>query len=162
MLLDVLFISCNKAFWNSMISAWVGTSQTWPGTNFLNPENRSFENVLLVTFKYILDIPLLNNLFIFLNLFNSLIELKALLNNLFFLSVVKRPTDSTTSTTSGQTDTTSGQTSTTSGQTSTTSGQTGTTSGQTNSASGKTSTTSWKTSTLSGRRVLPATRQVIP
>ena len=36
--------------------------------------------------------------------------------------VIKRPTDSTTSNTSGQTDTTSGQTSTTSGQTSSTSG----------------------------------------
>ena len=144
LLLDVLFISCNKAFWNSMISAWVGTSQTWPGTNFLNPENRSFENVLLVTFKYILDIPLLNNLFIFLNLFNSLIELKALLNNLFFLSVVKRPTDSTTSTTSGQTDTTSGQTSTTSEQ------------------RNNTSNTSWKMNTWRGRRVLRVARQVIP
>ena len=40
-------------------------------------------------------------------------------------SVIKRPTDSTTSTTSGQTDTTSGQTSTTNGQASTTSEQTG-------------------------------------
>ena len=39
-------------------------------------------------------------------------------------SVIKRPTDSTTGTTSGQTDTTSGQTNTTSGQTSTTNGQT--------------------------------------
>ena len=43
-------------------------------------------------------------------------------------SVIKRPTDSTRSTTSGQTSTKSGQTSTTSGQTSTTSGQTSTTS----------------------------------
>ena len=43
-------------------------------------------------------------------------------------SVIKRPTDSTTSTTNGQTDTTSGQTSTTSGQTNTTNGQTSTTS----------------------------------
>ena len=56
-------------------------------------------------------------------------------------SVIKRPTDSTTSTTSGQTDTTSGQTSTGSGQTSTSSGQ---------------------TSTTSGRRVLRVTRQLIP
>ena len=39
-------------------------------------------------------------------------------------SVIKRLTDSTTSTTSGQTDTTSGQTSTTSGQTGTTNGET--------------------------------------
>ena len=48
-------------------------------------------------------------------------------------SVIKRPTDSTTSTTSGQTDTTSGQTSTTNGQTSTTNGQASTTSEQTGS-----------------------------
>ena len=39
-------------------------------------------------------------------------------------SVIKRPTDSATGTTSGQADTTSGQTSTASGQTSTTNGQT--------------------------------------
>ena len=43
-------------------------------------------------------------------------------------SVIKRPTDSTASTTSGQIDTTSGQTSTTSGQTNTTSGKLSTTS----------------------------------
>ena len=53
-------------------------------TNFLSPENRTFENASIVTFKKIFDIPLLNNLFIsFLNLFISLNELKALLNNLF-------------------------------------------------------------------------------
>ena len=51
-------------------------------------------------------------------------------------SVIKRPTDSTTGTMSGQTDTTSGQTSTTSGQTSTTNGQTSTTSGKTSTTSG--------------------------
>ena len=45
-------------------------------------------------------------------------------------SVIKRPIDSTTSTTSGQADTTSGQTSTTSGQTTTASGRTSTTSGK--------------------------------
>ena len=55
-------------------------------------------------------------------------------------SVIKRPTVSTKSTTSGQTDTTSQQTSTTSGKTSTT--------------SWKTSTTSRKTSTTSEKRVL--------
>ena len=33
--------------------------------NVLNPENRNFENVSIVTFKEIFDIPLLNNLFIF-------------------------------------------------------------------------------------------------
>ena len=43
-------------------------------------------------------------------------------------SVIKRPTDSTTSTTSGQTSTTSGQTNTTCGKTSTSSGKTSTTS----------------------------------
>ena len=59
-----------------------------------------------------------------------------------YWSIIKRPTDSTTSTTSGQTDTTSGQTDTTSGQTSTTSGKTSTTSGKTSTASEKTSTES--------------------
>ena len=49
-------------------------------TNFLNPENGSFENVSIVTFKKIYDISLLNNLFIYiLNLFICLIELKTLL-----------------------------------------------------------------------------------
>ena len=67
-----------------------------------------------------------------------------------YWSVIKRPTDSTTSTTSGQTDTTSGQTDTTSGQTSTTSGQTSTT-------SGKTSTTS----TTSGYKVLRVEKRVL-
>ena len=44
---------------------------------FLNPENRIFENVAIVTFKEIFDMPLRNNLFIsFLNLFVSLTELK--------------------------------------------------------------------------------------
>ena len=56
-------------------------------------------------------------------------------------SVIKRPTDSTTSATSEQTDTTSGQTNTTSEQTSTTSRQ---------------------TSTTRGRRAQWVTRQVIP
>ena len=43
-----------------------------------------FENVSVVSFKLIFDIPLLNNLFIsFLNVFISLIEVKTLLNNLF-------------------------------------------------------------------------------
>ena len=49
---------------------------------------------------------------------------------------IKRPTDSTTSTTGGQTDITSGQMSTTNGQMGTTSGQTNTTSGQTSTMSG--------------------------
>ena len=53
-------------------------------TNFSSPENRTFENGSIVTFKKTFDIPLLNNLFIsFLNQFISLSELKALLNNLF-------------------------------------------------------------------------------
>ena len=58
-------------------------------------------------------------------------------------SIIKRPTDSTTS---GQTDTTSGHTSTTSGQTSTTNGQT---SEQTSTTSGETSTTSTKSCQVS-------------
>ena len=57
-----------------------------------------------------------------------------LLSHWLIWSVIKRPTDSTTSTTSGETDTTSGQTRTTSG----------------------------KTSTSIGRRVLQVIRQVIP
>ena len=59
-------------------------------------------------------------------------------NNLKVLirSVIKGPTDSTTSTMSRQTDTTSGQTNTTSGQTNTMSGQTSATSGQTSITSG--------------------------
>ena len=53
----------------------------------------------------------------------------------FERSVIKRPTDSTTGTTSGRTNTTSGLTSTTSGETSTTNGQTSTTSGKTSTTS---------------------------
>ena len=37
--------------------------KTDPLTNFLNPENQSFENVSILTVKLIFDIPLLNNLF---------------------------------------------------------------------------------------------------
>ena len=58
-------------------------------------------------------------------------------------SVIKRPTDSTTGTTSGQTSTTNGQTSITSRQTDTTNGptscQTSTTSGQVSTISDQTS-----------------------
>ena len=68
------------------------------------------------------------------------INRKGQVNKVFW---VKIPTDSTTSTTSGQTDTTSGQT-ITNGQTSSISGQTSTTSGQM-------STTSWQASTTSGQ-----------
>ena len=50
--------------------------------------------------------------------------------------VIKRPTDRTMCTTSGQTDTKGGQTSTTNGQMGTTSGQTNTTSGQTSTMNG--------------------------
>ena len=57
-------------------------------------------------------------------------------------SVIKKPTDSTTGTKSGQTDTKSGQKSTTSGQTSTTGGKTSTASGETSTTGRKTSTTS--------------------
>ena len=67
-----------------MISAWVGTPQNWPGYKILNPENQSSENVSIVNFKSIFDIPLLNNLpNSFFNLFISLTQLKTLLNNLF-------------------------------------------------------------------------------
>ena len=68
-------------------------------------------------------------------------------------SVIKRPTDSTKSTTSGQTSTTSGKTSTMSGKTSTTSGKTSTSSGKTSTTSGKTSTTSEKANTKSTTRI---------
>ena len=69
-----------------------------------------------------------------------------LLQHLNFVgSVIKRPTDSTTSTTSEQTDNTSGQTDTTSGQADTTSGQTSTTDGKASTMSGQTSTTIFHT-----------------
>ena len=65
-------------------------------TNFLTPENQSYENVSMVTFKQTSEIPLLNNLpNSFLNLLISLTELKTLLNNLFisylnlFISFIK-------------------------------------------------------------------------
>ena len=93
---NVWFLSCNKKFYNSMISAWVGALQNWPGYNFLNPENRSSENVSIVNFKQIFDILLLNNLInSFLNLLISLTEVKTLLNQLFvcylnlFISFIK-------------------------------------------------------------------------
>ena len=35
-------------------------------TNFLNPENRSLENVSIITFKEFFDIPLITYLFLFL------------------------------------------------------------------------------------------------
>ena len=61
---------------NDICMSW-SSPKTDLMTNFLNPENRSFENISIVTFKQIFDIPLLNNLFIsFLNLFMSLTELK--------------------------------------------------------------------------------------
>ena len=65
-------------------------------------------------------------------------------------SVIKWPTDSTTSTTSGQKDTMIEQTSTASREMSTTSVQTSTTSVQTSTTSGQTSSTSRKTSTTNG------------
>ena len=68
----------------------------------------------------------------------------------FLRSVIKRPADSTTGTTSGQIDTTGGQTSTRSGQTSTTNGQTN---GQASTTNGKTSTTSGETSIRVEKRV---------
>ena len=51
-------------------------------TNFLNLEDRSFENLSIVTFESIVDIPLLIS---FLNLFISLIELKYYLITYIFL-----------------------------------------------------------------------------
>ena len=51
LLSDVSFLSCNKKFWNSITSAWVGAAQNKLVTNFLNPENQSFENLPLVTSK---------------------------------------------------------------------------------------------------------------
>ena len=60
-----------------MMSAWVEAPQTNLVTNFLNLENRECQFFLMVTFKQIFDIPLLNNISIsFLNLFISLIKLK--------------------------------------------------------------------------------------
>ena len=72
-----------------MISAWVGAPQNWPGYKILNPENQSSENVSIENFKWIVDIPLLNNLLnSFFNLLISLTQLKTLLNNLF-ISFIK-------------------------------------------------------------------------
>ena len=73
---------------------------------------------------------------------------------LFFFKKRKRPTESTTSTTSGQTYIKSGQTSTTSGQTCTTFEQTTTT-------SGKASTTSGKRVLRVGIQVLRVVRQLL-
>ena len=72
--------------------------------------------------------------------------LSTILSSLFpnIRTIIKRPTERTTSTTSGQTNTMSGQTSTANGQMGTTSGQTNTTSGQTSTMSGSTSTKSTK------------------
>ena len=57
-------------------------------TNFLNPENRSFENVLIVAFNQIFVIPLLNVFIYFLNLFISLIELKTFLYLITYLFLI--------------------------------------------------------------------------
>ena len=60
-----------------MISCELELPKTDLGTTFLNRENQSFENVSIVAFKKMFDIPLLNNLFAsFLNLLVALIELK--------------------------------------------------------------------------------------
>ena len=56
---------------NYICVSW-SSSKTDLVTNFLKPENQSFENISIVTFKYTFDIPLLNSLFIsFSNLFTS-------------------------------------------------------------------------------------------
>ena len=36
------FLSCNKKFQNSMISAWVGVPQNWPGGKFFKPRKSKF------------------------------------------------------------------------------------------------------------------------
>ena len=60
-----------------MTSCELELPKTDLGTTFLNRENQSFENVSIVAFKKMFDIPLLNNLFAsFLNLLVALIELK--------------------------------------------------------------------------------------
>ena len=60
-----------------MISCELELPKTDLGTTFLNRENQSFENISIVAFKKMFDIPLLNNLFVsFLNLLVALIELK--------------------------------------------------------------------------------------
>ena len=41
-----------------------------------NRDNRSFENVSIVTFKYVFDIPLLNNLFLFFFFFSIFSSVK--------------------------------------------------------------------------------------
>ena len=78
---------------------------------------------------------------------NKLMFLSSLFTNI--RTDIKRQTDSTTSTTSGQTDITSGQFSTTNGQMGTTSGQTNTTSRQTSTMSTK-GTKSTKSTYFSG------------
>ena len=42
---------CNKKFQNSMISAWVGAPQNWPGDKFSRPRKSKFLEVAIVTFK---------------------------------------------------------------------------------------------------------------
>ena len=39
---DLWFLSCNKKFQNSIISAWVGVPQNWTGEKFLNPQYSKF------------------------------------------------------------------------------------------------------------------------
>ena len=73
---------------NDICVSW-SSPKTELVTNFLNPENRSFQNVSTVTFKEIFDIHLLNNLFIsFLHLFISLIELKTFLCLITYLFLI--------------------------------------------------------------------------
>ena len=87
--MDSLTLKCHNSFFapgnlifklqqevlkfNDICVSW-SSPETELVTKFLNSENRSFENVSIVTFKQILVIPLLDSLFIsFLNLFISLI-----------------------------------------------------------------------------------------
>ena len=39
---DLWFLSCNKKFQNSMISAWVRAPQNWPGDKFFKPTKSKF------------------------------------------------------------------------------------------------------------------------
>ena len=74
-------LSCSKRFENSMISAWVrALKKNWPGEELFKLINLKFwvrHFLSIVTFKYIFDILVCNNLFIsFSNLFIYLLELK--------------------------------------------------------------------------------------
>ena len=96
--MNSLTLKRHNSFQNEKILKFSGICASWSYPkadlvrNFLNPENRSFENVSIVTFKQMFDIPLPNSLFIyFLNLLISLIELKTFIYlitcSLLFLTI---------------------------------------------------------------------------